>query len=447
MTRIGQTLVLSGNLSRTQGSDGEVARQAHGRSLHSNFAWTLSGNMVYAACQWGMLIVLARMGSAEMVGQFALALSIITPVLMFTNLQLRSVQATDARGEYSFRDYLALRLFMAGAAMIIIGITALVTAPTAATLAVILVLAVAKGVEAISEIYYGLLQQHERMDRIAISLLLKGVVSLAALALAIYFSNSILWGSVALLIAALAVLVAFDQCSAKLVSGPASGEKAERLPRWQFQSLAKLTLLALPLGLVVFLIALSANIPRYFIEHYQGLSDLGVFAALSYLIVAGNRIVNALGESSSPRLAKYYAAGDYRQFRRLLLRLMLFGALLGIATIAAVLVAGKELLTFFYGAEYAEHTTVLFWVAIAGSIGYLASFLGYAMTAARYFLVQTPLFLVVALSTVIACVFLVPEYGLHGAAWALGAGMLVQLAGSAAVVAYLLARPAERRQP
>ncbi len=90
--------MLPGDPTQASRSEGAVALHALTRSLRSNFVWTLSGNLVYAACQWGMLVVLARMGNAEMVGQFALALSIITPVLMFTNLQLRSVQATDARG-------------------------------------------------------------------------------------------------------------------------------------------------------------------------------------------------------------------------------------------------------------------------------------------------------------------------------------------------------------
>ena len=41
--------------------------------------------------------------------------------------------------------------------------------------------ALAKAIESVSDVFYGSLQQHERMDRIAISMILKGIVSLAAL--------------------------------------------------------------------------------------------------------------------------------------------------------------------------------------------------------------------------------------------------------------------------
>src|SRR4051794_41039079 len=77
--------------------------------LRTMFAWTLAGNVVYAACQWGMISVLAKLGTTVAVGQFALALAITAPVFMLTNLFLRGIQATDARDEFSFGEYFTLR--------------------------------------------------------------------------------------------------------------------------------------------------------------------------------------------------------------------------------------------------------------------------------------------------------------------------------------------------
>ena len=85
---------------------------AHGPlSLRANFSWTFVGNIVYSFAQWGMLIVLARLGSPELVGQFSLGLAITAPVIMLTNMQLRAIQVTDTREEYTFGDYLGLKLF------------------------------------------------------------------------------------------------------------------------------------------------------------------------------------------------------------------------------------------------------------------------------------------------------------------------------------------------
>src|ERR1700722_789398 len=89
-----------------------------GFSLRTNFSWTLAGNLVYAGCQWGMLVVLAKLGSPQLVGQFALGLAVTAPVIMLSNLQLRGVLATDAREEHTFSDYLELRLVTTGLALL-----------------------------------------------------------------------------------------------------------------------------------------------------------------------------------------------------------------------------------------------------------------------------------------------------------------------------------------
>ena len=45
--------------------------------LRKNFAWTLTGNVVYAGCQWGMLMAIAKLGTPAMLGQFALGLDTV----------------------------------------------------------------------------------------------------------------------------------------------------------------------------------------------------------------------------------------------------------------------------------------------------------------------------------------------------------------------------------
>src|SRR5438876_268553 len=61
-------------------------------SLRGNFCWSLVGNVIYAACQCGILMTISRLGSPEMLGQFALGLAVTTPVLAFGNLKAKGVQ-------------------------------------------------------------------------------------------------------------------------------------------------------------------------------------------------------------------------------------------------------------------------------------------------------------------------------------------------------------------
>jgi len=414
-------------------------------SLRANFSWTFVGNVVYAACQWAMLVVLAKLGSPEVVGQFAIGLAITAPVIMLTNLQLRGVQATDARHEYAFGDYLGLRLAVTPLALLVIAGITLASGYSGQTALVILFVGLAKVFESISDVFYGLLQQHEQMDRIAISMLIKGPLSLVALAFAIVLTGNIVWGTVALAAAWAFRLFTYDIPSGAAILRTVHGEGDENAsirPRWDRRRMLRLTWLALPLGFVMMLGSLMTNIPRYFIERFEGTHALGIFAAMAYIVIAGTTIVDALGQAVSPRLARQYAAGEMGAFRALIAKVLGISALLAAGGILSSLIVGRQVLTLLYRPEYAEHLDIFIWVIAAAGIGYLASVCGYAMTAARQFTIQVPIYVLSIAVVTIACALLVPGHGLLGAAWAIFVMFTMQLPFKGLAILYTLRKRA-----
>jgi O-antigen/teichoic acid export membrane protein len=383
-------------------------------SLRHNFLWSLLGGVIYGACQWGMLMTLAKLGSTVMVGRFSLGLAICAPVIMFTNLHLRAVQITDAKDEYVFGDYLGLRLLTTAFAFLVIAGIVLACGYGGQTAGVVLVIGAAKCVESISDVFYGLFQKHERMDMIALSMILKGSLSLLALGIVVYMIGSVLWGVAALFCVWSVVLLAYDLPRASFSFRTAS-EVSILSPRWNVITLGKLAWLALPLGLVMLLISLNTNIPRYFVKLHLGEGPLGIFAAMAYLIVAGNMIVHALGQSVSPKLARFYAAADTLAYRKLLLKMLGFAFFIGISAVAVAYFAGGSLLTLIYKPEYAQRVDVFVLVMIAAAISWFSSSLGYGITAARLFKVQVPLNAGMMVIVLAGSAWLIPGKGLVGA--------------------------------
>ena len=165
------------------------------------------------------------------------------------------------------------------------------------------------------------------------------------------------------------------------------------------------------------LISLNTNIPRYFIEHYWGERELGIFAALAYLMVAGNTVGGALGQSASPRLARYYAEGNAWAFRRLLVGIEGIGLLLGVVGVLLALLAGRQILSFLYSPEYAAHTEAFVVLMASTALSYIASMLGCAATASRRIRFQSLALTVVVAVSVVSCRVLVPPLGILGAAY------------------------------
>lgn len=403
--------------------------------LRVSFSWTLLGNVLYAVCQWGMLSLLAKQGSKAVVGQFVYGQALTAPIFMLAGLQLRGVQATDVNETVPFARYLALRLVgVVGAVGVSIGIAAF-TGHLGPDLLVVLGVALAKAIEAVSDIFYGLAQHHERMDLIARSMILRGLAAMIALA-AGYRLGGLVAGVFLYAASWAVVLLLHDvRFAARSGSAPIS-LRPDLAPR----GLLALTRVALPLGLVMGLISLNTNLPRYFLEHHAGMDALGVFGALSYLIVAGTTIVNALGQSATPKLAQLHAAGDLAGFRRLTGRLAGLVAGMGLAGVALAALAGRPILTLLYRPDYGGAASELVVIAAAATFAYAASILGYGLTAARSFAIQTPLFAAVTLTTLVSAAVLVPGHGLMGAAMTLVVSAIVQLAGTAAAFLHA-ARP------
>jgi O-antigen/teichoic acid export membrane protein len=307
-----------------------------------------------------------------------------------------------------------------------------------ATVALILLLGLAKAFEAVSDVVFGLLQQHEDLRRVAISMLSKGVLSVVSMAAVLAVTGSVELATFAMALAWGVWLLGYDL--------PAARRLADLRPSFDLRALGGLAWLALPMGVVAGLQSLMTNVPRYAIEAHDGPRALGYFAGIAYLILAGNQPVMALWAAASPRLARLFV-DDRAGYRRLARRTWLAAIAMGVLTVTGAATIGAPLLAVLYTPDYAAHRDVLVWLAVVAAVGYGVSALCTCITAARRFpeqLAVTALTLAVSWA---ASTVLVPRFGLVGAAWALLAATLVQGVALAVVYRRASARPADGSAP
>lgn len=410
-----------------------------GLTLRSNFAWILTGNILYATCQLGTIVALAKLGTSFMVGQFSLGLAIAAPVLMFTNLHLRAVLATDARRLHPFAEYLNLRVLMILGGLVVISGIVYLGHYQSQTTTVILAVAFAKGIEALSDIHYGLFQLNDRLDLTGRSMMLRGILAVLTLGTAVYLIRSVLWGCVGVALAWLAVLVFFDIRHGRRIAA-VSQKLARPAPYGRPRNLLRQ---ALPLGIATTMAALNVNIPRYFIHARLGEYQLGIYSALAYTTVVMILISDSLGHSAIPRLSRCYSTGRMAEYRSLLLKLVAAGGTLGLAGLVGARFMGARLLALVYGRAYADQFRIFLVLILAAAVYCVASMLTGAITSARCFTIQVPLYALVTGSNALACASWVPKSGIAGGAAAMVVASLVHLLMGAVVIARLVWRPAK----
>lgn len=418
------------------------------KSLRVGVSWTFVGNVAYAGSQWLLLLFLVRFTSVEEVGRYSLALAITSPIILFANLKLRVVQATDAGRDFRFSDYVAVRFGALTVAMVVLSVIVLV-GDYSGSVAVVLLVALFKTIESIGDIIHGLLQQNEQMDLIAKSNILKGLGALSGMVLGWVVTKTLEGGVLGIAVAWAMLVFFYDARNARRVISLAQDEVQDRLvpvgndrsPQPNSQVWLRLAWLALPMGVAGALESLAANIPRYSLHSSLGDEALGYYAALSYLLVAGTTVTNSIGQAVSPRLARYYR-DNLSNYVHLVRRLVILGSVLSVLGIVCAVAWGEEILGLVYHPDYGRYASEFTWVVVAGAFLFVASVLNSGLNATRHFRSSMVVQVITVLVTLLSSLLLVPVHGVLGAAWSLGSGQLARTI----VLALMLQVLVERRR-
>jgi O-antigen/teichoic acid export membrane protein len=407
--------------------------------LVHGMSWSVLGQTVSALSQWGILVVLVKHLDAESVGQFAIALSVAAPIYAFANLQLSGLLASDQTREYSPAAYLTLRFISSLAAYLVL-IVLLIAGVFGSELdEVLLLVGLLKLCEAVSDLMFGFLQQRERTDKVGLLLVIRSVVGLPIVWATVAYTRQVHVVLAALLVAQILLTSCVDLKILRRYAHDVFEFVSIRAWRASLSSSRHLMVVALPMGIVVGLNMLNFNIPRYWLAYHQGTAAVGVYAALSYITTAGNMVIGSMGQAAVPRLSRYYQS-DRRKFRQLLMRVALPAILAGAAGIGIAAQAGAPLLQILYSSSFSAYTTTFVWVMVASAILYIVSITGCCLSAVRLYRAQAWITAASTVSTAVACHYLIPLYGLTGAALAMVAGFAVKLSGNLAVLRYAVQR-------
>jgi O-antigen/teichoic acid export membrane protein len=391
----------------------------YGRASRAATA-SIIGNVLFAASQWAILILIARLGSVELVGHYALGLAICSPLFLWLGSNHRTVLGSDSLETRSFGVYLQGRVFAVTlAAALAIGAALFLDIPTP-VFGVILGVICLKITDQLFDITYGWHQRKIRMDRVALSLIMRGTIAVVIVGLSLHLTTNLhlaLFG----VAGSWAVILLFRELPLIAQDG---GVLLHRFS--EMRTTAQLFRSTWPLAVVALLASLFPNLPRYFIESMLGPEALGIYAALAYLLVAGNTVSHAVCAAVSPRLAHAFSSHDHSEVMKLSMLMLGAALLLGLALVGAALIAGDQILLVLYGGPFVGHGAVLFVLTIGGTFLFVSSAAWYGLTSMSKYGWQISGYLGSCVLAAVVTPPLVGRYGLIGGAtgFAVGAGFL-----------------------
>lgn len=399
-----------------------------------------AGQLTATGCVWLLVLALARLGGPEPVGVFTFALALAAPIIVATQLGLRQVLNTDRRGIRRFGEFRRLRiLFSLIATAVIVGV-GVALGYRNEPLLVIALIAAAKALESVGDIYHALLQRGGRLVLAGLSLGLRGLLLLLFGGIGFALTHSMVAMAAGMMLASALVLGGFDHVAARsAVDWP----RRRATLRRSWITCRGLILRAAPLGVSVVLININFNAPRYAIEASMGSTGLGLYAAMDNIAAIGLLAVHAIGQSLFPRLADLWAAGERSSFARLTLQYVAVCTAMASVGLAMAVIAGDWILGTLYGPAFVEAAPAFRFVMAATIIAYVGNALSHVVTTTGRFGPLLWPFATVVLVTWGIAHLAVPEWGLSGAAAAVAGGHMV---GIIAIVALLFRFANDRRR-
>ena len=378
-----------------------------------------------------MLILAARLGSAEMVGDLAVAMAICSPIIVIVGLQQRVVYVTDVERRFGWHTHVRLRRWAAIVGVLIAGVLAS-TPWVQISIVAVLAIALAKAGDLWSDLHHATFQTRGAMRLYARSTTVRAAVGLLALGVVLQVSGSLALGLLAMAVVSWSVALVHDSPLSKALRAPTSGRDGA------------LTLLstAAPLGVVTFVDSVAQHAVRLQVDGILGTTALGHYAVMSYIVIAGGAVVFSLGTPLLRPMAEQYASGRHRAFVGTVLRLVGLGALLGVGGIAFAVVLGEAFLKTVFGEAFATYADVFPWVMAAGALHFVLNALMHAVNAAQRRRAQPWIYLSALTLTLVAGWSWIPSEGLRGAAQASALGWAVALLLAAVVLGGALRRRA-----
>lgn len=416
-------------------------------STEKIYLWNLIGNLAFSGSSVLFTLIVTRLTSPIEADSFSLAYGIAAILVVLGMFQVRSYQATDVSFRHSFTSYFLARCISL-TLMVLVFFPYLsiskIDLNEREKVAIIALYVLFRMCEAISDLFQGLFQQHERLDIAGKSMTIRYTFSTIFLFILLYTTKSLVSSLTLLVVLNFLFVMGYDFV------------KARSFERIDFSSIEFKSLLVdacsilkncIPLFISGFLLAYIFNEPRIAIDMEIRLGHLIEGTQRDYNIlfmpVFFMSLFILILRPLTTQLAIFWKDKEYKRFDGIIVKLLVIILGLGFVLTLVAYFIGTPILSVVFGLDlnrYKETLAILVFSGILYSIGIV---FGDVMTVLRRQSYLLPVYLLMFVASKLTNLQFVQRSGLFGASLSFLLVMVVYFIGS--IVSYWIARRLERK--
>ena len=308
-----------------------------------DYIWNSIGSFLQSAISPILLIVITRLNGVGDSGLFSFAMSLSVVFWAISLWGGRTYQVSDVKKEFSSGDYIVVR-FISSLIVAVFSISfCILSGYDLIKTELIMVLVSFKILESIADSMYGVLQIHNRLYIVGISLTMKSVFGFMLFTLVDILTKNIVYGALSIFIVNIAVVIFYDIPWMKHV-------ESVGLTKKNIMQAGKIMKKTAEVFVVVFLTMFSLNIPRYFLDKYH-YDQIGYFGIMAMPITLLTLFISFVLQPNVVNLSELLKKKKVKEFTKIVSKIDFITFTLGILFVVSSYLIGVWVLNTVFGID------------------------------------------------------------------------------------------------
>lgn len=308
-----------------------------------DYIWNSIGSFLQSAISPILLIVITRLNGVGDSGLFSFAMSLSVVFWAISLWGGRTYQVSDVKKEFSSGDYIVVR-FISSLIVAVFSISfCVLSGYDLIKTELIVVLVSFKILESIADSMYGVLQIHNKLYIVGISLTMKSVFGFMIFAIVDILTKNIVYGALSIFIVNIAVVIFYDIPLMKHV-------ESVGLTKKNIMQAGKIMKKTAEVFVVVFLTMFSLNIPRYFLDKYH-YDQIGYFGIMAMPITLLTLFISFVLQPNVVNLSELLKKKKIKEFTKIVSKIDFITVTLGILFVISSYLIGVWVLNTVFGID------------------------------------------------------------------------------------------------
>ena len=308
-----------------------------------DYIWNSIGSFLQSAISPILLIVITRLNGVGDSGLFSFAMSLSVVFWAISLWGGRTYQVSDVKKEFSSGDYIVVR-FISSLIVAVFSISfCILSGYDLIKTELIMVLVSFKILESIADSIYGVLQIHNKLYIVGISLTMKSVFGFMLFTLVDILTKNIVYGALSIFIVNIAVVIFYDIPWMKHV-------ESVGLTKKNIMQAGKIMKKTAEVFVVVFLTMFSLNIPRYFLDKYH-YDQIGYFGIMAMPITLLTLFISFVLQPNVVNLSELLKKKKIKEFTKIVSKIDFITFTLGILFVVSSYLIGVWALNTVFGID------------------------------------------------------------------------------------------------